>query len=188
MKTSPDPILGATLLDIARRAIDSRLSGVQSNFLRSSRQPRLDRPGASFVTLNKHGELRGCMGTLEAHRSLQHDVEENAYAAAFRDPRFPPVSAVEWPEVRIEISVLTPPEPLTFRDEADLRRQLQPGSDGVILQAGQRRATFLPQVWEQLSHPEVFLAQLKQKAGLSADFWSPEVVIQRYRVQKWKET
>lgn len=181
------PALGVALLGIARQAISARLSGVAPNFLQEPALPMLDRPAATFVTLTKNGELRGCIGSLEAHRPLRQDVAENAHAAAFRDPRFAPVSVAEWPQVRVEVSLLTPPETLLVRDEADLRRQLRPGIDGVIFQAGQRRATFLPQVWDQLPTAESFLAQLKQKAGLSPDYWSSEVRIQRYQVQKWSE-
>ena len=181
-----DPALGAALLQIARQAIDARLSGVAADFLQASALPELDRPAATFVTLTKNGDLRGCIGSLEAHRPLRLDVEQNACAAAFRDPRFAPVSAQEWPQVRVEVSLLTAPQKLAVRDEAELRQRLRPGIDGVIFRAGNHRATFLPQVWEQLPTPEKFLAQLKQKAGLPADFWSPEVDIQCYQVQKWK--
>lgn len=184
---SGNPALGLALLGIARQAINSRLSGVAPDILQDPGLPMLDQPAATFVSLTKNGELRGCMGSLEAHRPLRQDVAENAHAAAFRDPRFAPVSAAEWPQVRVEVSLLTPPETLAVGDEAELCRQLRPGIDGVILQAGQRRATYLPQVWEQLPTAAEFLSQLKQKAGLSPDYWSSEVIIQRYQVQKWTE-
>lgn len=184
---SASPALGVALLGIARQAINVRLSGVAPEILQEPDLPMLDQPAASFVTLTRNGELRGCIGSLDAHRPLRQDVAENAHAAAFSDPRFAPVSAAEWPQLRVEVSLLTPPETLAVRDEADLRRQLRPGIDGVIFEAGQRRATYLPQIWEQLSTAESFLAQLKQKAGLSPDYWSSDVVIQRYQVQKWTE-
>lgn len=147
----------------------------------------LDTPGAAFVTLTRAGRLRGCIGSLEARRSLGEDVEENARLAAFADPRFAPLSRAEYADTRIEVSVLTPPEPIAFSDEQDALRQLRPGVDGVILEYGRHRATFLPQVWEQLPEPREFLAQLKRKAGLPADFWHPDVRLYRYTVEKYAE-
>lgn len=189
MKPAADT-LGAVLLALARQSIETRLglqSGMAADFLQATPPGVLDRPAATFVTLTRQGELRGCIGTLEAHRPLRDDVRENALAAAFRDPRFAPVTAAEWPALRVEVSLLSTPEPLPVQDETDLLRQLRPAVDGVVLRAGFRRATFLPQVWEQLPDPRQFLAQLRRKAGLPADYWSPEVEIQRYQVQKWKE-
>ena len=147
----------------------------------------LDAPGAVFVTLTEAGQLRGCIGSLEAHRPLGEDLEHNARAAAFGDPRFPPLRHAELPRVRVEVSVLTPATPMACSDEADALRQLRPGVDGVILEHGWHRATFLPQVWEQLPEPRVFLAHLKQKAGLAADFWANDVRLSRYGVEKFKE-
>jgi len=147
----------------------------------------LDAPGAVFVTLTEAGQLRGCIGSLEAHRPLGEDLEHNARAAAFGDPRFPPLKHAELPRVRVEVSVLTPATPMACSDEADALRQLRPGVDGVILEHGWHRATFLPQVWEQLPEPRVFLAHLKQKAGLAADFWANDVRLSRYGVEKFKE-
>jgi AmmeMemoRadiSam system protein A len=144
-------------------------------------------PGASFVTLTQGGELRGCIGSLEAHRPLLDDVRANARAAALRDPRFPPLVASELARTRVEVSLLTLAEPLPVSSEADACRQLRPGVDGVILSAGGRRATFLPQVWEQLPEPANFLARLRQKAGLPANYWGPDVRLARYAVRKWKE-
>lgn len=147
----------------------------------------LDRPGAVFVTLTEAGRLRGCIGSLEARRPLGEDVAENARAAAFRDPRFPPLSPEELDAVRVEISVLTPATPMSFDDEADALAQLRPGTDGVILEYGWHRSTFLPQVWEQLPEPRTFMSHLKQKAGLSGDFWDQELRLSRYGVEKFKE-
>jgi len=147
----------------------------------------LDAAGAVFVTLTEAGQLRGCIGSLEAHRPLGEDLEHNARAAAFGDPRFPPLKHAELPRVRVEVSVLTPATPMACSDEADALRQLRPGVDGVILEHGWHRATFLPQVWEQLPEPRVFLAHLKQKAGLAADFWANDVRLSRYGVEKFKE-
>ncbi len=145
--------------------------------------PALRVPGAAFVTLHLHGRLRGCIGSLEARRPLVVDVAENAYAAAFRDPRFPPLLAAEFPQVEIEISRLTPAEPLTVSSEAELLQRLQPGVDGLILEEGAHRATFLPAVWETLPDPREFLAQLRVKAGLPPDYWSPTLRLYRYRTE-----
>jgi len=147
----------------------------------------LTEPRACFVTLHKHGALRGCIGSLLAHRPLGEDITANALAAALHDPRFPPLSSDEFNEIDIEVSVLSPPEQIFPRDEAELISILRPGVDGVILEYGAHRSTFLPQVWEQLSDPVNFLAHLKQKGGLPADFWSPEMRVSRYTVQAYHE-
>lgn len=145
------------------------------------RQPAaLRAPGAAFVTLEKAGQLRGCIGTLEAHQPLAADVAENAFNAAFRDPRFPPVREEELDTLEIHISVLTPPEPLSFTSEADLLAQLRPHRDGVILQDGWHRGTFLPSVWDSLPQPREFLTHLKLKAGLPPDYWSATLRAWRY--------
>lgn len=149
--------------------------------------PALAQAGATFVTLTQNGRLRGCIGSLQAHRSLEQDVRANAMSAAFRDPRFAPLTAEELPRTRVEVSLLTSARPMQFVDQADALRQLRPGVDGVIFMAGSHRSTFLPQVWEQLPEPGQFMAQLKQKAGLAANYWGPEVELQRYEVRKWKE-
>lgn len=138
---------------------------------------------ASFVTLEKNGRLRGCIGSLEAWRPLAVDVAENAFAAAFRDPRFPPVHSEEVEELEIHLSLLTEPVAMTFSSEADLLAQLRPGVDGLILSAGPCRGTFLPSVWAELATPPLFLSQLKRKAGLAADYWSPSVRIWRYETE-----
>lgn len=147
----------------------------------------LQEQAATFVTLMLNKQLRGCIGSLQAHRSLRLDVYENARGAAFRDPRFAALSKNEFEQVNIEVSLLTPPMPLEFRDEADALRQLNPGSDGIIFIFDQHRSTFLPQVWEQLPEPASFLGQLKAKAGLPTDFWHANIKLQRYTVQKWRE-
>lgn len=141
---------------------------------------RLCEFSASFVTLFLHGQLRGCIGNLQASRPLIEDVAHNAYAAAFRDPRFEPVTWGEFLELQIEISVLSPLQPLRFENEAGLLEQLRPGVDGVVFEAGQYRATFLPKVWENLPAKQMFLGELKNKAGLKSDFWSKDVNVQRY--------
>ncbi|MFZ2974548.1 MAG: AmmeMemoRadiSam system protein A [Ferribacterium limneticum] len=178
------PELGATLLILARNAIAARFDQAQYP---ADDCPDLHKPGATFVTLTQHSNLRGCIGSLEAWRPLSVDVEENALAAAFRDPRFAPLTADELPITRVEVSLLTPAEPILFTSEADALDQLRPDIDGVIFTAGRRRSTFLPQVWEQLPAPVVFMAHLKQKAGLPANYWGSDVHLERYTVKKWKE-
>ena len=176
--------IGPALLVRARNAIAAQFKQATQA---EPAHPALTQPGATFVTLTQNGQLRGCIGSLQAHRQLDQDVRANAVAAAFRDPRFPPLTLAELARTRVEVSLLTAPQPMTFSDEADALRQLRPNVDGIIFIAGQRRSTFLPQVWEQLPEPRMFMAHLKQKAGLPADYWSSEVQLQRYEVQKWKE-
>jgi AmmeMemoRadiSam system protein A len=143
----------------------------------------LSEPGASFVTLHKQGELRGCIGSLQALRPLLTDVAENAFAAAFRDPRFAPLQVRELAELTLDISVLSVPEPMNFNSEQDLLRQLRPHRDGLILQDGPQRGTFLPSVWEALPDAERFLQQLKLKAGLAPDHWSDTMRAWRYSTE-----
>lgn len=138
---------------------------------------------ATFVTLNKHQQLRGCIGVLEAFRPLAEDIAENAFRAAFKDPRFPPLTADEFDELEIHLSILTPAEPILFTSEQDLITQLQPGIDGLILEENHLRGTFLPSVWEQLPEPAQFLRHLKQKAGLPPDYWSENIRVYRYRTE-----
>lgn len=176
--------LGTTLLTLARNAIAGHFGLPHSQ---AADCPELHDMGATFVTLTQHGNLRGCIGSLEAWRPLARDVQENAMAAAFHDPRFEPLSADELPVTRVEVSLLTPAEPISFSSEADALAQLRPNVDGVIFTAGHRRSTFLPQVWEQLPEPAVFMAHLKQKAGLPASYWGSDVRLERYTVKKWKE-
>lgn len=140
----------------------------------------LQQTAASFVTLHKHGELRGCIGTLEARQPLANDVVEHAYAAAFQDSRFPALDPAELDQLDIEISVLTQPIALHFSSEADLLQQIRPGIDGLILESGFNRGTFLPSVWEQLPDAKMFLDHLKLKAGLPTDWWRDDVKISRY--------
>ncbi len=138
---------------------------------------------ATFVTLEKHKQLRGCIGTLEAIRPLLEDVTQNAFAAAFNDPRFPPLQRNELDDLAIHISILSPAEPMTFNSEQDLIAQLRPGIDGLILEDRGRRGTFLPSVWESLPNPEDFLAQLKLKAGLPETYWSDTIRVYRYTTE-----
>ena len=147
----------------------------------------LQQEGASFVTLHLNGQLRGCIGSLVARRPLAEDVRDNALAAAFHDFRFPPLTAPEFGDVDISVSVLGAAESLPVDSEADAVQQLIPGLDGVILDFQGRRGTFLPQVWQQLPHAGEFLTQLKRKAGLPPDFWHPDIRLSRYRVQEYAE-
>lgn len=185
---NPDKILdterGKILLQIARAAISCALNIPKTA---DESAPWLAEQGACFITLTQHGELRGCIGSLLAHRPLLDDIKNNAVSAALRDPRFMPLSAAELDITKVEISLLSPPEEMSFRNEADALAQLHPHVDGVIFQCGSYRSTFLPQVWEQLPQPREFMAHLKHKAGLPVDFWSPEVKLSRYTVEKWKE-
>ena len=135
------------------------------------RSPALLAPGASFLTLTIRGELRGCIGTLEAYQSLADDVREHAVSAALEDPRFPPVRESELGKIRIEVSRLTPPRPLEYSDSEDLPRKLRPRIDGVVLKDNFRRATFLPQVWEKIPDPAEFLDSLCAKMGASPNLW-----------------
>lgn len=172
---------GPVLLAIAREAIvrdDDSLRAWHEEWLR-------DR-GASFVTLKMEGDLRGCIGTIDPHRALGDDVWHNARAAAYRDPRFPPVSPAERERLEVEVSVLSAREYFAASSEADAAAKLRPGVDGVYLEYGYSRATFLPQVWESLPDPVAFLAELRRKAGLPARFWQPDIRLSRYTVDKFR--
>ncbi len=176
---------GAVLLPLARHAIARALKAPQGP--QPADAPWLDETGAAFVTLTKDGQLRGCIGTLEAHQSLRADVEENAVNAATRDPRFTPMRAGELDQVEVEVSVLETPQPFLVESRADALAQLRPHEDGLIFRFGPYRATFLPQVWEQLPEPEQFLDRLIAKAGLQPGFWDDEVHLYRYSVHSWSE-
>jgi hypothetical protein len=179
-----DAALGAALVARARNAIADAFA------LPTGHEPghaALGAPGATFVTLKLRGELRGCVGALQAVRPLADDVRMHALCAAFRDSRFEPLQVDEFDELEIEVSLLEPALPLPARSEGDAHAALRPGVDGVILEWRGQRATFLPQVWEQLPEPREFLAALKRKAGLPTDFWAPDLQLSRYRVRKFLE-
>jgi AmmeMemoRadiSam system protein A len=176
--------IGPLLLAHARHAITSALG---SNEDAPPDAPELHERAATFVTLRKQGELRGCIGSVRAQRPLGEDVRHNAVAAATRDKRFAPVSREELPALTIEVSLLSEPEFVDFASETELCARLQPGIDGLIIFSGCRSATFLPQVWEQLPEPEGFLAALKQKAGLDPSRPIPNAMAATYRVTKWSE-
>lgn len=176
-----EPRSRALLLETAAEAIETRLERRASDGPPEVTLPaELRELRASFVTLTIGGELRGCCGTLEAHRALATDVWHNARASAFDDPRFVPLEAWEWHSIDLEVSVLSPLERVAARSEAELVAQLVPGEDGLVIAWRGGRATFLPKVWEQLRDPVAFLRHLKHKAGWSADFWAEDVEVWRY--------
>lgn len=177
-----------TLLQEARAAI--RASAFQQEYrgeLPVHYSAALQQPGAAFVTLLMGGDLRGCIGSLQVHQPLIKDVIHNAQSAAMRDPRFLPLIPDEVDKVHIEISVLGPLSPIHFTDEADLLRQIEPFKDGLVLEDGLYRGTFLPLVWEQLPDKLQFWQYLKRKAGLPADYWSKSLSVQRYHTYAFEE-
>lgn len=176
---------GEVLLPIARAAI-ARLLNVP--LAADETAPWLAEHGACFVTLTQFGELRGCIGSLQARQSLLADVKSNAVSAALHDPRFTPLSMEELDITKIEISLLSATQAMVVRDEADALAQLRPNVDGIVFEYGSYRSTFLPQVWENLTQPRDFLAMLRRKAGLPDDFWAEDVKLSRYSVTKWRET
>ncbi|HSM49923.1 MAG TPA: AmmeMemoRadiSam system protein A [Thermoanaerobaculia bacterium] len=175
---------GALLAGLARGALAERF-GLPVVWVDPTEW--LDRPAATFVTLTLAGALRGCIGSLEPRRPLLDDVRANALAAAFEDFRFPPVEAGELGRLAVEVSLLSPLEPLPPLGEAEACAALRPGLDGLVLSWQGRRGTFLPQVWEQLPGPAEFLRQLKRKAGLDPEFWAQDLRLCRYTVAKWGE-
>jgi len=179
-----DHHLGEALLARARNAIAAVLGLA---IAAEPAHPALDRPGATFVTLRQAGALRGCIGALQARQPLHEDVRAHAVAAAFDDSRFPPLAREEFARLQIEVSVLGEAEPLAATSETEVRAALRRGVDGVILEWRGRRATFLPQVWEQLPQATAFLNALKLKAGLPPDFWAEDLRLARYQVRKFAE-
>jgi len=178
--------LGAAAFAIAHNAIADALGEKR---IANAMHPALELPGASFVSLhNRDGELRGCIGRLEAEEPLREQIHANARAAAFRDSRFAPLAVHEWPGLRIEVSLLGPLGLIAARNEAEALATVRPGIDGLVLSWRGRRATFLPQVWQQLPAPAAFLAALKNKAGLRADFWADELRFERFEVRHFEGT
>ncbi len=147
--------------------------------------PELQVKKATFVTLHRDNKLRGCIGMLKPIRPLVEDVAYNAWAAAFTDNRFMPLSVKEFDDLDVHISILGIPEELAFSSEDDLVNKIRPGVDGLILEEGLNRGTFLPSVWESLTSPQDFLNHLKLKAGLPQDYWSDRIQIQRYTVEEF---
>jgi len=177
------------LLDLARQSVTAAARNSVLPVLEASYWPeKLRAPGGCFVTLNKRGQLRGCIGNILPGAPLYKAVTENARGAALHDSRFPPVSADELSEIEIEVSVLTPPQPLAFSSPADLLAKLKPHRDGVVLQVQGSSSTFLPQVWSQLPDKEQFLNHLSQKAGRPADAWrQPGTQVMTYQVEAFHE-
>lgn len=176
---------GETLISIAQSAIAHELGLGPAP--RTDAAVWLAQAGATFVTLLRDGELRGCIGSLAAARPLGVDVAANAVSAAFRDPRFPALRGDEWPRCTVEVSLLSTSKPIRFADEADLLAQIRAGEDGIILECDGKRATYLPQVWEGLPDKRRFLDELKRKAGLPAETRLARCKVSRYRVMKWKQ-
>ncbi len=174
-----------TLLQVAKASIERGFdTGAPLRGL-TSEDPVLSTPGAAFVTLNRSGRLRGCIGSLQAYRPLIEDVAENAFNAAFRDPRFPPLTTAETEGLTVEVSVLTPPVPMQGCETPQgLLAQLKPFEDGLIIDDGAHRATFLPSVWAQLPDPEDFLRHLMAKAGMRS--WSANTRCWRYHTVKFE--
>ena len=180
---TPQDARGGTLLAIARDAIRATHDAVAPE---DWTQEWLRERAATFVTLRLDGDLRGCIGTIEPVRMLGADVYANARAAAYRDPRFPPVARAELGALAVEVSVLSARTPLAVTSEEDALAQLRPGLDGVVLDYEGHRATFLPQVWESLPEPLEFLSHLRMKADLPARFWHPQLRLSRYTVEKYQ--
>jgi len=177
---------GEILLPIARSSIADAMGLAHEEAVEDAAW--LQQRAACFVKLTQQGKLCGCIGTLEAFRSLLEDVKSNAKSAAFHDPRFSPLTSEELKYTEIEVSLLSPMQALNFSNEQQALEQLQPGIDGLVFEFGRYRSTFLPQVWEQLPDTKDFIAHLKQKAGVNPDFWSNEIKLSRYTVSKWKES
>ena len=176
------------LMEIARQSIDEGLkNGAALEIDSSQSRGNLDKILASFVTLTQKGELRGCMGSLQASEALAQSVANTAYNAAVRDPRFPKLTAEELPDTDIEISILSPMEPLSATSQIDLLNQLKPGIDGLLIEDGHHRATFLPQVWNKLNRPQDFFRQLLLKAGLPPNHWSDNIRVSRYQTLSFDE-
>jgi AmmeMemoRadiSam system protein A len=177
-----------TLLALARDSIQHGLEHGQPLRVKlADYSSTLQAHGAAFVTLHINQQLRGCIGSLQAHRPLLIDVTEHAFDAAFKDPRFSPLTMAEFTPLHIHIEVLNPAEPMVFSSEQDLLEQLRPGIDGLILSENFHKGTFLPTVWQSLPSPRSFLHHLKQKAGLPEHYWSDNIRIERYTTEGFSE-
>jgi AmmeMemoRadiSam system protein A len=186
--TDINPAEGRQLLDIARRSIEAGLDGtVMPSLGAEGMQGALATQRGSFVTLTRNGELRGCMGVIESPRPLAQNTADCALSAAFRDPRFAPLTPAEAKQIRIEVSVLSEMEPFAVRDREDLLQQLQPGVDGLLMEDDRYRSIFLPQVWEKLGSAQHFLEQLLSKAGLPGDYWSDTIRFSRFYITPFFE-
>ena len=173
-----------SLLDLAYRSIESGLkTGHPLNINLRDYSTELSQQRATFVTLEKNKQLRGCIGMLEAVLPLAEDISENAFSAAFRDPRFPPLEESELKDLQIHLSILSPAVEMDFSSEEDLIAQIRPNIDGLILESDSRRGTFLPSVWQSIPESEQFLRHLKQKAGLAKNYWSDQIKVYRYTTE-----
>lgn len=169
------------LLKLARQSVTATVN--QQSFIAAdllSHPKALQQHAACFVTLTQFNQLRGCIGSLEAYQPLIYDVIDNAQSAASRDPRFAPVTENELANIHIEISVLSPIEPIHFNSEDDLLLQIKPFADGLVIQDGAYRSTFLPLVWDKIPDKKHFLQELKIKAGLPSNHWSNTLKVSRY--------
>ena len=177
------------LLKLARQSLKSGVRGEKLLPLAlESMSARLREHGASFVTLTIAGNLRGCIGTLEAYQPLAEDVREHAIAAALQDYRFPSVRPEELSKIEIEVSRLTAPVPLDYDTPEDLLSKLRPGIDGVLIRDGSRHATFLPQVWDKIPDPVEFLENLCYKMGAASDLWRKKHLnVSIYQVEEFHE-
>ena len=175
------------LLALARTSIERGLAEERLATAPTVASAALALPRATFVTLHAHDALRGCCGSIEPRWTLAEDVWRNAWASAFADPRFPPLTAQEYADVDLHISVLSPLERVPATSEQELLSSLRPSVDGLLLQLGAARATFLPVVWESLPDPTKFVGQLKLKAGWRDDFWSPQIEVWRYQTESFGE-
>ena len=177
----PSDVQKSDLLCLARRSIEHGIEcGLPLTVALDKYHQELRLSGNCFITLRKFDQLRGCMGKLNADRALVYDVADNAFAAAFRDHRFPIVTADELVDLCVGISVLTPQEPIAFSSEHELLEAIEPHVDGLVLEEGNRRSTFLPSVWQELPDKREFLQHLKVKAGLGVDYWSQSLRAFRY--------
>ncbi|MEJ2133121.1 MAG: AmmeMemoRadiSam system protein A [Gammaproteobacteria bacterium] len=187
--TNLDARGASVLLGVARASIEHGLDHGQPLAVEARDYPdALREERACFVTLNRMGRLRGCIGSLEARRPLIEDLATNAYKSAFEDPRFAPLVRRELEDLEIEVSVLSPPEPMNVGSESELMAGLEPGRDGLVIDDGIHRATFLPKVWEELATPREFLEHLWMKAGLPARHWPTNLRCYRYRSENYSES
>lgn len=175
---------GLTLVRIARETVDEALGGPHQPI---PDEAWLQMPAATFVTIARNGMLHGCIGSLEPYRPLWKDVQKNALAAAFEDPRAGPLERSDMPSLRFEVSLLTPRSPIAFSSEEEALEKLRPSIDGVLLTFRNYRGVFLPQVWERMDGPREFLRHLKVKAGLPTHFWAPDVKLERFTVEEFHE-
>jgi len=187
-----EPLLGGEsrseiLLQLAREAIEARLGDPEAGYAPPAAGAWIEEPRGVYVTLWAEGKIRGCIGAPLPSRPLGPTVWTYARAAAFQDLRFPPLAAAELPGVTVEISVLSPLEPLGWRPEAEVLASLRPGIDGYVLQNELQRGVFLPFMWDEHTTPEQFLAGLRRKAELPEDFWGPEVRLWRFTVETYRE-